>query len=140
MNEYIVELKNPAQTKKLGRDIAVKVSDRPALIFIEGDLGAGKTTLIQGFIETLITSQAALSPTYAYLHIYEYKLPIYHFDLYRISEISEIYELGLWEFIENDQAIRLIEWPQRLNAFVGPDININISSQGEARSALVRYL
>lgn len=82
MNELIIELKNPSATKNLGRNLARGLAKSTGIILLRGQLGAGKTTLTQGFVEEVAQSVAYVSsPTYAYMNTYPSDLAIYHFDL-----------------------------------------------------------
>lgn len=137
MTTKIVALKNTHATKALGQTIAHSLHHKPCLIFLVGDLGAGKTTLAQGFIEELAPGSIVTSPTYAYMHTYHGALPIYHFDLYRIDDPEQLTSLGLTDFIESDTAIRLIEWPQLLDCALTPHITIELKKLGKKRQALI---
>lgn len=84
------------------------------LILIEGDLGAGKTTLIKEFCKELGCSNPVTSPTFPILNIYNVdKKKIYHADLYRINTFNEFNELGFYEMMEKDDWF-FIEWPELL--------------------------
>tara|TARA_B100000989_G_scaffold249632_1_gene197257 strand:- start:2057 stop:2473 length:417 start_codon:yes stop_codon:yes gene_type:complete len=84
------------------------------LILIEGDLGAGKTTLIKEFCKELGCNNPVTSPTFPILNIYNVdKKKIYHADLYRINTFNEFNELGFYEMMEKDDWF-FIEWPELL--------------------------
>lgn len=112
MHTYTCLLASAQHTKDLGQKIAQQRAKTKALILLSGDLGAGKTTFTQGFLSELMPHGAVTSPTYSYLNIYETSPPIFHFDLYRINSQEELEELGLWEHLLDDQATRLVEWPE----------------------------
>ena len=84
-----------------------------SLLLLEGELGAGKTTLIRGIAEALDVSQRVQSPTFAILHEYTGRLPLYHFDLYRLMSPEQLYEIGFFDYIARD-GISVVEWPDRL--------------------------
>jgi tRNA threonylcarbamoyladenosine biosynthesis protein TsaE len=132
-----ITLNNATETKNLGQKIAHSLANKPSLIFLCGDLGAGKTTFAQGFIKELTKDETVVSPTYAYMHTYHGALTIYHFDLYRIDDPEQIFALGLIDFIEEDTAIRLIEWPERLNNAIVPEITIELKKLGSKRQAVI---
>ena len=115
-----VLLGNLEDTRRLGERLAahLRVGD---CVFLLGDLGAGKTSLARGVIEALTGETDAPSPTYTIVQTYETDAgeELLHADLYRIEDESEIEEIGLEEAF--DQAICLIEWPDRLGRLAPPD-------------------
>ena len=105
-----------AQLKKIAEDMADSVTS-PCSIFLEGGLGAGKTTFSQFFIRKLLKDkqQSISSPTFNIVQIYDTtKGSIWHVDLYRIKDEREIFELGLLEAMH--ECICLIEWSQILRS------------------------
>lgn len=114
-----VFLADDAATRSLGAALAA-VTQAGDVILLEGPLGAGKTTLARGFIQALPTApggrpsaEAVPSPTFTLVQIYErFPAPVWHIDLYRLSDPEDIWELGLEETFM--KAVLLIEWPERL--------------------------
>ncbi len=105
-------LPDEAATLRLGEDIAAAL--RPGdVIALQGDLGAGKTTLARALIRSLAGDPAldVPSPTFTLVQSYEARLPVAHFDLYRIADARELEELGFSE--QAVDGVRLIEWPER---------------------------
>ncbi|CCH64546.1 ATPase YjeE, predicted to have essential role in cell wall biosynthesis [Richelia intracellularis HM01] len=94
-----------------------KSLDVPSVLLLEGDLGAGKTSLVQGVGEGLGVSELIVSPTFTLINEYiGARCPLYHLDLYRISP-SEVYQLSLetyWEGIETEPGITAIEWSEHM--------------------------
>ena len=87
------------------------------VILLAGDLGAGKTTLVQAVVAALGSPTPAASPTFALVHEYRIgalAVPVWHCDLYRIDDARELRELGLDELIDDGGGVVLIEWSERL--------------------------
>ena len=105
------------------------------LIFLQGELGAGKTTLARGFIHALGYEGPVKSPTYTLVEPYSLaRLSVYHFDFFRLSSPEELEYLGLRDYI-HDRSICLIEWPERAKGFLpSADIRVEIRVQGLERS------
>jgi tRNA threonylcarbamoyladenosine biosynthesis protein TsaE len=96
------------------------------VVFLQGELGAGKTTLIQHLARALgvDAGQYVSSPSFALLHEYSGRLPVYHMDLYRLSDAEDVEAAGLPDYLEQ-QGVTLIEWPDRLGS-LSPDSRLDI--------------
>jgi len=104
-----IKIYNDQEMEQLGEKIADVLNSRD-LVYLIGELGAGKTTLVRGITRGLGYQGRVTSPTFTLMNIYPAELPIYHFDFYRL-EGNELSDLGLEEYLEQD-GIALIEWPQ----------------------------
>jgi len=92
----------------------------PAVIGLSGELGTGKTTLVQAICRGLGAKARATSPTYALVHHYEAgAIPVYHVDCYRLRHPDEARDLGFDDMVR-ERAIVLIEWPERAGPWVPP--------------------
>ncbi len=102
------------ETIAQGREIGAKLK-APVLILLSGDLGAGKTTLTKGIAVGLGAAREddVTSPTFTLVHKYEGSARVYHVDLYRIEDLHDLETLGL-EDIFSEQAVIIVEWPDRL--------------------------
>ncbi len=140
MRDFAMErrlfLKNEAETGDLGRQLAqgVAASGRGLIIFLEGDLGMGKTTLSRGVIRGLGHSGAVKSPTYTLVEPYEeLQPPAYHFDLYRLADPEELEYMGIRDYL-NGHSLCLIEWPERgAGVLPAPDLEIRLEVQDGGR-------
>ncbi len=112
------------ETEKLGEKLSKYLSPGKAAAFW-GDLGSGKTTLIKSIAKYLgYLSDDVNSPTFIYLNVYNGKLLIYHFDLYRMKGEKEFIHMGFEEYLTSD-AITLIEWPERISSLL-PEKTLHI--------------
>ena len=109
-----IESFNYNETFELGKSLGQKAKEGQVFT-LNGDLGVGKTVLAQGFASGLGISEAVNSPTFTILQIYEEgRLPLYHFDVYRIEDPEEMYEVGLDEYLYG-QGVCLIEWAEMIS-------------------------
>ncbi len=107
---------------------------RGRVVYLSGDLGAGKTTLVRGALYGLGHSGVVTSPTYTIVETYEFDSAIvFHFDLYRLNSPEELEMIGIRDMLSKD-SIFFIEWPDRGSGFLPPsDYNIDIQIVGSAR-------
>ena len=132
-----VFLPDEAATQRLGQALAGALRPGDALC-LTGPLGAGKSTLARALVRALTSpGEEVPSPTFTLVQFYDGPdFPVAHFDLYRLTDPDEAYEIGLEEALEDGAA--LIEWPQRLEGRLPAnrlDIDITPSDDGDARRA-----
>jgi tRNA threonylcarbamoyladenosine biosynthesis protein TsaE len=105
------------------------------VVLLKGDLGAGKTTWARGLICFLLGATEVPSPTYTLVQIYEApSFEIWHFDLYRLKQENDIWELGIEEALED--GVCLIEWPERIGGLLsGTELTISLNINSTGRTA-----
>lgn len=103
----------PARTAELARRLAGVL--RPGtVICLDGDLGAGKTLFVQNLAASLGVQGEVTSPTFNLMNLYEDgRLPLVHFDLYRLEQEYELDEIGFYDYVENPDGLVLIEWAEK---------------------------
>ena len=107
----VIETRKPEETYELGRKMG-REAEPGQIICLSGDLGVGKTVFTQGFAAGLGIEGPVNSPTFTILQQYEDgRLPLYHFDVYRIGDVSEMDEIGYEDCFFGD-GVCLIEWPR----------------------------
>ena len=117
----VYETNGPEETMRTGRMLGESAA--PGQVYaLVGDLGVGKTVFTKGFAEGLGIEEPVNSPTFTILQIYEEgRLPLYHFDVYRIEDPEEMEEIGLDEYIDGD-GVCLIEWAGRIEELLPEDV------------------
>ena len=101
---------SPRETRQLGERLAARLGAGDTLL-LYGDLGAGKSELTRGIARGLGVSETVTSPSFTILNVYESgRLPLYHFDWYRLHDSEELWEMGLEEYLGGD-GIAVVEWP-----------------------------
>jgi tRNA threonylcarbamoyladenosine biosynthesis protein TsaE len=123
-----------AATEQLGARLAASIM--PAIIYLRGDLGTGKTTLVRGLIHALGYSGKVRSPTYTLVEPYAAgPCPVFHLDLYRLADAEELEWLGLRDMLA-EPALLLVEWPERGEGILPPaDLAINLDYSDAGRVA-----
>jgi tRNA threonylcarbamoyladenosine biosynthesis protein TsaE len=112
---------NLSDIKKIAQELLV----RNAKIYtFTGSLGAGKTTLVQAMLRELGVKEAIQSPTYMYVCIYMAAdgRKIYHFDLYRLNTLDQFIQAGFEEYLNDDNTICFIEWPEIIKPLLDQDV------------------
>lgn len=122
-----IQSESPGQTIEIAKDFSkrVKAGD---IICLRGDLGAGKTQFVHGFVQGFgFTGNEVSSPTFTVINEYHGDINIYHFDCYRLEHYSEAVEMGAEEYFYGD-GITIIEWPDKISELL-PNDSLNISIQ-----------
>ena len=132
--------RNEKELELFGVSLAASLSVG-AVVFLEGGLGAGKTTVARGILRGLGYGGIVPSPTYTLLETYELrKALVVHIDLYRIVRRQDLEGIGIREYFDG-QTISLIEWPEKLRRFLPlPDLRILLASVLEGREIRIEGL
>jgi len=104
-----------ASETKAAAEAVGRLSRPGDLLLLAGDLGAGKTTFVQGFARALGVSEPVTSPTFTLLHAYEGDVRVLHADVYRMGALQEVFDLGLHEALDEGD-IALVEWGDAASA------------------------
>jgi tRNA threonylcarbamoyladenosine biosynthesis protein TsaE len=134
-----IELPDEASTTALGERLAAELLQAGrGVVFLHGDLGAGKTTLARGLLRACGVTGTLRSPTYTLMEPYSAGgHGFLHLDLYRLTDPSEVENLGLRDY-PPESTIWLVEWPQRGAGFLPlPDLEVHLAPQGEGRVATI---
>ncbi len=117
---FSVITKDESQTMLIGEKIA-GIIEKGSVITLVGDLGAGKTHFVKGFAKGMNCTNLVTSPTFTLLNVYDNgKMPIYHFDMYRLSSLEEAEELGFNEYFDLStlDGVSIVEWPQQVEGLI----------------------
>ena len=124
--------KNVEETEKIGAELARGIDPAtPVFIAMYGDLGVGKTAFVRGVASVLAPTARVKSPTYTIVNKYEGSvLPLYHMDVYRISDEDELYSIGFDDYVR--EAICVVEWSENIPDSVPCDaLRVTIEKEGE---------
>lgn len=135
----IVDLPDLAATQEFGRRLGKRLWPRSVIALI-GELGAGKTQLTRAIAEGLgiADSRSVTSPTFVLVQEYHARLPIYHFDAYRLKNESEFADLGADEFFESD-GVCVVEWADRVPGCLPDDhlrVTLTVTGETSRRAAV----
>lgn len=123
--------------ERIGRSLRAQSAFQ--CVFLNGDLGAGKTTLSRGILRAFGHQGAVKSPTYTLVEIYEFAdRRLYHFDLYRLGDPEELEYMGIRDYF-TEGSVCLMEWPERgAGILPGPNASIDVQVQGVGRKIFLK--
>jgi tRNA threonylcarbamoyladenosine biosynthesis protein TsaE len=125
-----------AQTQRLGARLG-ELLRGGELLLLDGDLGTGKTSMTQGIAEGLGVRQVVSSPTFTLLKEYEGRLPLYHFDLYRLDDAAEMFDLGFEEYFESN-GVCVVEWANKAeHLWPSEHLRIRLKMVSETKRGMV---
>lgn len=132
--ERNVFLENEAATVAWGKKLGELLKSDGGILYLEGTLGAGKTTFCRGVLTAFGHSGAVKSPTYTLVEPYSFdEVTVYHFDLYRLADPQELEFIGIRDYFLS-KSVALIEWPARGDGVIPkPDIGIQLNPEQEGR-------
>lgn len=107
------------ETEQFGENFAKKLS-RGSVVAFEGTLGAGKTAFTRGLARGLGCTDSVSSPTFAIVNEYDGDIPLFHFDMYRIETLGELYSIGFFEYLERG-GICAVEWSENIYSALPDD-------------------
>jgi tRNA threonylcarbamoyladenosine biosynthesis protein TsaE len=127
MSQFVTE--NPQETEALGQKLATRLHGGETVAFT-GGMGMGKTVFTRGLARGLGVQQGVASPTFTIMREYEGHLPIYHFDMYRIHGLNDLYSCGFFDYVDGD-GILIIEWSENISDYLPPSTIFVHFEQGE---------
>ncbi len=127
MNTQRIHTASPAETEAIGAALADRLMREPSLpryIALYGDLGVGKTAFVRGVASVLSPGAAVRSPTFALVHEYRGAIPMFHFDMYRITDEDDLYSIGYDDYLTRGGVI-LVEWSENI-PYALPDAYLRV--------------
>ncbi len=124
------------QTFAVAKELVEKYLKPGDLVLISGEMGAGKTTFVQGMASAMKINQTINSPTFTKLHVYTGDWTLNHLDLYNIPDIKALQSFGIYDYIEPEKEVSVVEWWQRFPTVFEnlPHWHVAISGRNERRT------
>ena len=136
----IFETKNYEGTIEFGKRFGALLT-KGSIVGFFGDLGSGKTTMIKGVTQGLGVKELVKSPSFVVVTEYQGRLPVYHIDLYRITKLNELTEIGFEQYLYGD-GISLIEWAEKVENFLPASaikVKIEIINQNQRQITITNF-
>jgi tRNA threonylcarbamoyladenosine biosynthesis protein TsaE len=131
---------SPEETRRLGEDLAAMLRAGD-VVSLTGDLGAGKTTMVQGAARGLGVEQPVTSPTFTLVKEYRGRLPIHHMDIYRLDHVQDVLDLGFEEILDAGGVV-FVEWGDAIDALLPTDhlqVTLTMPDEGEERRVEITW-
>lgn len=112
--------KSPEETEQIAQTFAQTLKPG-SVVALYGGLGRGKTAFVRGLAKGLHSSDAVSSPTFALVHEYDGDLPVFHFDMYRIQTLDDLYSTGFFDYLEMNGVV-VIEWSENIKDYLPYDV------------------
>jgi tRNA threonylcarbamoyladenosine biosynthesis protein TsaE len=135
---YALVTRSPEETRELGRSLGGFLL-AGCFVALTGDLGSGKTVLVQGIAEGLGCAGEVSSPSFVIVNEYRGRVPVYHIDLYRVADSRALHDLGYREYFYGD-GVTLVEWADRAPDLLPPDrldVSLELAGAEERRITLL---
>lgn len=138
--------KSAKETQQVGENLAHQIfastlTDKAVVLALSGDLGAGKTTFLQGFARGLGIDETVLSPTFVVMKRFALKNSIfknfYHIDCYRLENKQDLEVLGIIEILQNKENIIALEWPERVSGLLHKKTTITFNHVNENEREII---
>lgn len=130
MNQHVIKTNSAEETQAFAKKIGATMKGGE-VVLLYGNLGAGKTTFMQGFAKGMGIQSRITSPTFIIVRKYDGEKTLYHIDLYRTESDADLEGLGMREILEDKNAVVAIEWPEKLGNFMpGKKIEIHFAPVG----------
>ncbi len=132
----VYHTKSVLETEEVGYQFAVGLRAGD-VVALTGGLGAGKTAFVRGIARRLCPEAEVASPTFTIAHEYEGKVPVFHFDMYRISSFDDLYNIAFFDYLDRG-GVSVIEWSENIeNALPEGTIRVDIAVDGDGRRITV---
>ena len=118
-----------AETEQVGARLAEKI-EKNTVVAMRGDLGAGKTVFVRGFAKALGYTGRVTSPTFTIVNEYDCDPPVFHFDMYRLSDSEDLYGIG-WDDYLRRGGVCIVEWSERVEDALEDAVTVTIERLGD---------
>jgi len=135
---HVLVTRSPEETRELGSALGGSLL-AGCFVALTGDLGSGKTVLVQGIADGLGCAGEVSSPSFVIVNEYRGRVPIYHIDLYRVTDSRSLHDLGYREYFYGD-GVTLVEWADRVPDLLPPDrldVSIELTGAEERRITML---